>query len=287
MSGALEIFDVDHGACALLTMPTWYGIPKHVLLDCGHSTNFKGSRWTPGALLSQRGINHIDLLICTNYDEDHASGAPSLVEHGISVASILGNPTVPAAVINHLKTEDGMGPGIEVIARSLEDRASRGVIQAVPDIPGLSLNWAWNPWPLWKTENNLSLVVHLDILGFRFLFPGDMEKDGFENMLKNPTIAAWMSGIDVLIAAHHGRANGKCESMFDEFGCNPQLVVVSDCAKTYQSQETVGYYASKCTGVAGFRGQNKRFVLTTRSDSYIRFEFEGGHRSTGGTCRVL
>jgi beta-lactamase superfamily II metal-dependent hydrolase len=287
MSGTLEIFDVDHGACALLSVPTWSGAQKHLLLDCGHSNNFKGERWTPGAQLIHRDIHHIDLLICTNFDEDHASGAPSLIEHGISIANILGNPTVPAAVIQQLKTEDGMGPGIEIIATSLKDRALRGVTQTVPDFPGVSIMWAWNSWPAWDTENNLSLVVHLNIGGFNFLFPGDMEKDGFENLLRNFTFAKWMGTIDVLVASHHGRANGVCEAMFDDFGCNPQLVIISDCAKTYQSQETVNYYASKCTGVRGFRQQEHRYVLTTRHDSYIRFDFEGGHRSFGGTCRVI
>jgi beta-lactamase superfamily II metal-dependent hydrolase len=285
-SGTLEIFDVDHGACALLTMPSWNNVSKHVLIDCGHSTSFNGGRWTPGYQLRHRRINHIDLLICTNYDEDHASGVPSLLEHGITVGSILGNPTVPAAVIEHLKSEDGMGSGIEVLVNSLGARRARGEEQIVPDIPGLSLRWAWNPWPHWDTENNLSLVAHLDILGYKFLFPGDMEKDGFTNLLRNVTFASWMSGIDVLIAAHHGRENGKCESMFDDFGCFPQLVVISDCAKRHQSQETVGYYYSKSRGIAGFRGQGPRSVLTTRSDGYIRFQFEGGHRSSGGSCLI-
>jgi beta-lactamase superfamily II metal-dependent hydrolase len=284
MSGTLEIFDVDHGACALLSVRTWNGAQKHVLLDCGHSNDFKGGRWTPGAQLSHRDIRHIELLICTNFDEDHASGASSLIEHGISVANILGNPTVPAAVIHRLKTEDGMGPGI---AASLEDRTRRGVAQIVPDLPGVSIAWAWNPWPAWDTENNLSLTAHLNIQGVNFLFPGDMEKDVFNNLLNNPTFAEWMGSIDVLVASHHGRANGVCEAMFDDFGCNPQLVVISDCAKTYQSQETVNYYASKCVGVRGFRGRERRYVLTSRNDSYIRFEFEGGHRSFGGTCRVI
>lgn len=78
-----------------------------------------------------------------------------------------------------------MGNGIRVIANSLAGRRQRGEPQNPPVIPGVELRWFWNPWPHWDKENNLSLVAHLNILGFKFLFPGDMEKDGFCNMLKH------------------------------------------------------------------------------------------------------
>lgn len=277
MDGTLIIFNVDHGACALLTMPAGQpGVSRRILIDCGHSTDYQGTPWQPGQWLKRHGISYIDLLICTNYDEDHASGAPSLVEHGVSVGCILGNPTVPPEVIEHLKSEDGMGNGIRIIANSLAGRRQRGEPQNPPVIPGVELRWFWNPWPHWNKENNLSLVAHLNILGFTFLFPGDMEKDGFCNMLKHEAFAGLMRGIDVLVAAHHGRENGKCEAMFDYHDCAPALVVISDCAKKHQSQETVQYYNSKARGIADFRGQGPRYVLTTRSDDFILFRFKGG-----------
>lgn len=277
MEGTLIIFNVDHGACALLTLSGGpRSTPRHVLIDCGHSTDYEGAPWFPGSWLKQHDIDFIDVLVCTNYDEDHASGASSLVENAVSVGCILGNPTVPPEVIEHLKTEDGMGNGIRIIANSLGDRRRRGQVQRPAEIPGLNLRWAWNPWPAWDTENNLSLVACLDILGFRFLFPGDMEKAGFSNLLKNPDFASWMPGVDVLMAAHHGRENGKCEALFDEHGCNPALIVISDCAKQYQSQETVPYYRTKAKGVQNFRGQGPRYVLTTRADDFLRFEFRDG-----------
>lgn len=271
--GLLQIFNVDHGACALLSMPSGH----HVLIDCGHSTDYEGAPWYPGDHLVLAGISHIDLLICTNYDEDHASGVHSLIRRDISVGCILGNPTVPAEVIAHLKTEDGMGRGIEIIANSLADRRQRGVPQVPPLIPGVELSWFWNPWPHWEDENNLSLVAHLKICGINFLFPGDMEHDGFDNLLTCQPFADLMPHIHVLVAAHHGRENGKCEAMFDRHGCNPYAVVISDCAKKYQTQETTPYYHSKCKGVPNFRKDgNLRRVLTTRTDDAINFQLQGG-----------
>lgn len=279
--GVLQIFDVDHGACALLTMPTGQaGVFRRVLIDCGHSTDYQGSPWRPGNQLRSTGVTHLDLLICTNYDEDHASGAPSLKEQGISVGCILGNPTVSPEAIVELKTEDGMGGGIKLIATSLAERRQAGNVQTPPEIPGVALSYFWNPWPHWDTENNLSLMAHLSIGGVNFLFPGDMEKDGFTNLLKFQPFTSRLPGVHVLVASHHGRENGKCEAMFDYYGCNPELVIISDCAKKHQSQETVPYYYSKAKGIRGFRDDGPRSVLTTRSDGHIWFRWEGGK------CRV-
>lgn len=273
--GLLQVFNVDHGACSLLSLPTEGGM-RRVLIDCGHATDYKGRPWYPGEHLKNAGVDFLDLLICTNYDEDHASGAESLVDNGVAVGCILGNPTVPAEVIEHLKSENGMGPGIRIIANSLADRCRRGVPQNPPVIPGLELRWFWNKWPHWDTENNLSLVSHLSIHGTNFLFPGDLETDGWRNMLQHRLFAALMPGVHVLMAAHHGRENGKCEELFDTYRCSPQLVVISDCAKQHQSQETVPYYYRKARGVHNVRGCDARYVMTTREDDELIFRWEGG-----------
>lgn len=272
--GLLQVFNVDHGACALLSMPSPSGT-RRVLIDCGHATNYKGMPWYPGEHLKHAGVGFVDLLICTNYDEDHVSGVESLVDNNISVGCILGNPTVPPEAIEYLKSEDGMGGGIRIIVNSLAGRRQGGVAQVPPDIPGLELRWFWNPWPHWDTENNLSLVAHLSIHGTNFLFPGDLETDGWRNMLKYQPFADLMCRVDVLMASHHGRANGKCDELFDVHGCEPQLVVISDSAKQYQSQETVPYYYRKARGVPGVRGcDGSRYVMTTRDDDELIFRWE-------------
>ncbi len=269
--GALQIFDVDHGACALLTMPTG----QRVLIDCGHATNFNGSPWYPGRHLASLGIKHVDLFFCTNYDEDHASGFPDLLQQGITIGCILGNPTVSPETIAHLKTADGMGPGINALTNHLAARRFVGLAEKPPTIPGVVLRWFWNPWPRWDAENNLSLAAHLSVHGTNFLFPGDLETDGFRNMLGNGIFAGLMPGLHVLVAAHHGRESGKCPLMFDDHGCRPQLVIISDCAKKFQSQETVPYYQSKARGVPNVRSWGTwRYVMTTRADGEIVFRWE-------------
>ena len=272
----LQIFDVDHGQCALLTVFHSTGA-RRVLIDCGHSVDFKGGPWYPGRHLRNLGVDYIDLLVCTNYDEDHASGFPDLERQGITIGCILGNPTVAPETIVQLKTADGMGDGIRAIANTLAVRRQIGWAQTPPIIPGVNLTWTWNPYPHFDDENNLSLVATFNILGFNFMFPGDMETNEFNHLLNTcPPFRQTVAGVHVLVAAHHGRSNGICSAMFDMHGCNPQLVVISDDYKQYDTQETTSYYAQKVRGIPWFREQGRRYVLTTRSDSEIRFSFQNG-----------
>ena len=224
------------------------------------------------------GVTYIDMLICTNYDEDHMSGFPDLDRRGITVGCILGNPSVSAKTIVQLKTEDGMGAGIEAVASTLDARRQIGWAQTPPLIPGVNLTWSWNPYPFFDDENNLSLIATFDIHGFRFMFPGDMERRGWNNLLATcPPFRQTVTGVNVLIAAHHGRENGICEDIFDVYGCKPKLVVISDDYKQYDTQETTNYYASKAQGIVGYRGHSgMRYVLTTRKDGEIWFSFRNG-----------
>lgn len=274
--GALQVFNVEHGACALLTMPP-SGACHRILIDCGHNAT---TRWFPGQHLRDLGVRELQLLVVTNYDEDHVSGFRNLIEQGVNVHQVLRNPAVTPSTIARLKSEDGMGPGIDALVRVLTNVPRLDVVGNQFPLPnGVGMEWFWNPYPYFDDENNLSLVVVLEVCGFKFLFPGDMEKRGFQNILNtNARFRAIVSQIDVLCASHHGRDNGICEDMFDVWGCRPKLVVISDDYKQHGTQETTSYYGTKATGIAGFRtDQGLRRVLTTRTDGELMFSFQGGN----------
>ena len=272
--GLLHIFNVDHGACALFTVRS-EGRVQHVLIDCGHNTDFNGSPWWPGGQLKHLGIQHVDMLVVTNYDEGHMSGARSLVEQGISVGHIVGNFSVAPSAITQLKAENGMGTGTRVIVNSLVERVANRTFGQIPLIAGLEFQSFCNTWPTWTEENNLSLVCFFSYRGVGFLFTGDMERRGMLNVLQGTNLSAYLPRVNVLMAPHHGRENGKCPELFDTYWCRPELVVISDCEKRHQSQETTGYYGSKARGIPDFRGQGRRAVLTTRRDGYLSFKFAG------------
>jgi beta-lactamase superfamily II metal-dependent hydrolase len=273
--GMLQVFDVEHGACSLLTVPNGYGGWKRMLIDCGHNTSTK---WYPGEYLRGLGVSYLDQLVVTNYDEDHVSGYPNLLQQGISPAWIFRNPSVTPQDIRHLKSEDGMGWGIDKLVGSLENLQPSSANNPAPVFPGVTAEYFWNQYGAFDDENNLSLVLFLKVHNCTFLYTGDMECAGFQHLLRNNgRFREVVKNVNILMASHHGRHNGICPEMFDDYGCRPQLVVISDSSKQYTTQETTNYYASKASGIANFRAPGVlRKVLTTRTDGDLVFSFSNG-----------
>lgn len=253
----LEIFDVEHGQCALLTGDGG----DHMLIDAGHNST---TGWRPSQMLERRRIRHLDGLIITNEDEDHASD----LDHVLRVASVgtfYANPTISGDDIVNLKNQDRCGPGIFALADLLD--------VVVPATAGLHFDGVyvesfWNDYPRhFEDENNLSLVTFLHLPGLRVCFPGDIERAGWLRLLQNRDFRAVMRGVHVFMASHHGRENGYSESLFRVTGLRPVVVVISDCGIQYATQETVASYRQWATGLP-LKGQHRR-VLTTRRDGMI------------------
>jgi beta-lactamase superfamily II metal-dependent hydrolase len=105
--------------------------------------------------------------------------------------------------------------------------------------------------------------VHYDGMGI--VFPGDLEKQGREAQLNNPSFCAHLQRVNIFVASHHGRTTGYCEEVFDY--CSPDIVVISDKEITHETQQQV--YAKHATGLVWNGGPAKRYVLTTRCDGMI------------------
>ncbi|MBN3763393.1 MBL fold metallo-hydrolase [Burkholderia sp. Ac-20365] len=260
----LTVFDVQHGACALLTCDNG----NRIMIDCGHNGE---DDWRPGNYLAERKIKRLEQLVVTNYDEDHVSGLPNLISK-VHIVSILRNKSVAPDDLKALKSEDGMGPGIDQLV-DLARQYNQPLEDAdAPQFPRVEKQVYYHDYPTFDDENNLSLVLNLRIAGINFMFTGDLEKSGWRKMLEtNDKFKETVKDVHVLFAAHHGRENGFYEPLFTEYDCNPYLVVISDKAKQYQSQETVANYMKYTKGF--YVGDTDRWVLTTRKDGTIRFDF--------------
>jgi beta-lactamase superfamily II metal-dependent hydrolase len=260
----LTVFDVQHGACALLTCDNG----SRIMIDCGHNGE---DDWRPGNYLAERGVEQLELLVVTNYDEDHVSGLPNLNKK-VYVRTLQRNKSVAPDTLTQLKTEHGMGNGIAELVGMARTYTSSVPAETAPSYPRVKRRVFYNEYPTFDDENNLSLVLHLEVAGIHFLFPGDLEKAGWKALLEsNASFRETVAKIDILFAAHHGRESGLYEPLFDQYECNPYLVFISDKAKAHQSQETVPYYRTKTKGLS-ING-NQRNVLTTRSDGTIRVDF--------------
>jgi beta-lactamase superfamily II metal-dependent hydrolase len=258
----LDIFDVEHGACALIT--TSGG--KHIMVDCGDNTS---TGWEPGTALVRRGITSLERLIVTNYDEDHVSGFANLYRN-IAVFGLQRNGNVSAQLLHHLKSEDGIGSGVGGLASAFSNYTGSALPTVVDDIViSAFCNQPGIPPFGFDDENNLSLCVFISCGVHRIVFPGDMEKAGWKALLQYPWFVQQLKGVTLFVASHHGRENGYCEEVLN-LCPGIQSVIISDKKKGHQSQETVDRYRNYARGFI-YNGEN-RHVLTTRRDGNMHFE---------------
>lgn len=78
-----------------------------------------------------------------------------------------------------------------------------------------------------------------------------------------------MTGADLFMASHHGRASGYCTELFAD-GRKPQLFVISD-GRVQDTDATARYYHHAQGWTVHRRSGEKsesRYAVTTRTDGY-------------------
>jgi len=262
----IEIFDVGHGQCAVVTAPNG----RRAMLDCGDRWG-DDRFWTPSLHFFQQAI---DVLALTNLDEDHLRDFSNVMKD-CKVPSILSNPTVGPREFALLK-KDGMGPGAEAVATWLA-QLKNPLPGPQPDFGHVQIRWYCPPF-IPGTENktnNLSLAVIAQFGPFKILFAGDLEEAGWRCLLAMPAFRLDVQNLTVFVASHHGRESGCSTELFDLF--SPQLVIISDDERQYDSQDTDDWYRARCTG-AVFKTHERRYVATTRKDGSMRIDVSADGR---------
>lgn len=252
----IEIFDVGHGHCTVLTAPNG----RRMMLDCGQRWDDQ-TFWTPSLHYFNQTI---DLLALLNLDEDHISDFEA-VTRNCTVPWILSNPTIGQNEFAVLK-KGGMGSGARAVATWLA-RPKATVLEAQPDFMPVQIRWYYGFYTpsVPNTTNDLSLAVVAQFGAFKIVFAGDLEVAGWRRLLGLPSFRQDLMGTSVFVASHHGRESGCCAELFDLF-C-PQLVIISDDERQFDSQDTDDWYRNRCSGaIFGADTGTRRYVATTRRD---------------------
>jgi beta-lactamase superfamily II metal-dependent hydrolase len=273
----LRIWDVEHGACAMLHHLDNNGVPGRLaMIDSGDTAHWKPSRYIRYGLNRTR----LDYLFITNADQDHMSDLQGLWDLGISVAVWHRNPSLSPEIFRRIKEQNS--PLTRDAVRYMQNLGSMTDVVAEPFdqyMGGITTTQFWNSYPLFGTTNDLSLVVFIKFAGFKILFPGDLEEPGWLALLMNPLFRNELMNTDILVASHHGRDNGYCREVFDY--CHPQAVVMSDKSIVHDTQELMArVYHDEVVkhhpaGVFVTTTNKRRHVLTTRRDGHIHFVVDG------------
>ncbi|QQR55039.1 hypothetical protein IPG41_00460 [Candidatus Peregrinibacteria bacterium] len=249
-----------------------------MFVDCGHTQDFHPLDFLLEANLIHlnENVHTLGNLTLTNYDHDHFSGLPYLLEktniwtvrlpkniHEDELEKIKPEKTEALEKVCHLKrtytgSAENHVPPYKISTFSLEKK----------DFPGAEIN-----------TNHLSQVVFVEYGGSTICISGDLEVPAWEKILMDREVKEWLQKTDIYVAAHHGRENGYAEEIFEH--CSPECIILSDKKIMHGTQEgMVQRYSNRVLGdgVAFNRGSSRK-VLTTRSDGHIWIRFkEGGVR---------
>lgn len=264
----LRVWDVEHGACAMVQHAMGQQGGKLAMIDSGSTDDWRPSNYICGHL----GRSTLDYLFITNADQDHMSDLQGLWNAGITIPVMYRNPSYTGEQMRQIKRQSGL------LSADAERYVSACSSFSVPvsepfdlHMGGITATTFWNPYPTFMDTNNLSLVVFIKYSNFKILFPGDLEKAGWRALLQRPDFCAELRGTDVLVASHHGRESGYCADIFNYF--TPSVVVISDKPIEHETQQTVPDYRRivRRQGVRVSTTMKDRHVLTTRRDGWIQF----------------
>lgn len=261
ISGKVTMLDVGQGDSILIELPHRKAV---YLIDTGGTLSFGKQEWQKQnhgfevgkdvvlQELKARGIRKIDRLILTHGDQDHIGGASALLGH-VRIKEIL----------------YGKGPIEKPSVRQLLTNASHFGIRITR--VGERMGWRvgdatfsiLNPTGS-EAGNSSSIVIAARLGELRWLFTGDLEKDGEHRLVEDyPNLKA-----DVLKAGHHGSKTSTSEEFLELI--HPRLALIS-----------VGehnLYGHPSPEVIDRLQTSKVKVLRTDQNGAIRFRYGEGKK---------
>ncbi len=252
----LTIHNVGHGLCVSLI----HHNGKVMLWDCGHQDGCRPSEFLPS-----QGIFEVDYFFVSNYDEDHISDLPNLRDK-VKLRSMYRNKSISVEQLRALKRQTGPISSAMESMLAMIGSYTGGALNPAPEFPDVRFETFNNSYGIdFSDTNNISLVTFLECGANKFIIPGDLEKDGWEVLLRSESFVSELEGVNIFIASHHGRENGYCREVFDV--CSPKVVIFSDSNIQHATQEMAQTYANHAQGIS-FNGTT-RYVLSTRNDGSL------------------
>lgn len=263
------LFNVGHGFCAYATTPGGSAI----LFDCGYDEELE---FYPSRYFSDRKVSNVYGLVLSHFDQDHLANLPAM-RKTVTFDTVVRNRSIPVDFIREHKQTLG---GITAAMASALDMHENWIhpVTVRPSYGGVKVTYFCNPYPVFTDMNNLSLVTFLYYDGCGIVIPGDLEREGWLELMKQQAFCQCLRETNFFIASHHGRNAGYAEEVFDY--CKPHIVLLSDKGMVHNSQEHG--YSKHARGIAWSNGQTRR-VLTTRCDGHISLIKEAGQPTSVAT----
>ena len=222
MTIQLRIWDVQHGSAAHIRTPNG----KRIVVDCG-----SGKGGSPLlALKEELGQSRLDMAIVTHPHLDHISDILNL-KYLDPRTLLRPNQLTRNDILAHNSNINQSA--MQIIEEYLRFASTyTGALSPGQDVRHPSVNGGATIQTFIPTTcphtnlNNHSIVTVIEYEDSKILLPGDNESASWDELLGRADFRASISGVDILIAPHHGRDSGFHKGLFEHF--NPRLTVISD-----------------------------------------------------------
>lgn len=265
----LYVWNVEDGTSIYAKTPNG----KNVVIDCGASDDFSPVEHINNEL----NVQEIDYLIISHPHKDHIKDLDGIERYYDSDVGVLrrsGYITKDLMIRSNedLKDDECLGKYFE-----LSDRYTGDVKRE--ESPRYS---NWGDGCVFKcfnnkysedgavnnsTINNLSVVTFVRFGNNTVLYGGDMEEEGWEEMLTKDRFKEFLKETTIYIASHHGNKSGFSSELFEHL--KPKLTIISAGKK--HDYDAANEYRDHTTGMGVFKdgGQETRWIVTTRNDGHI------------------
>ena len=211
----VHFFDAGKADAILLTTAN-----SAVLIDAGE----KGFGKTILAYLEEQGVERLDALIVTHFDQDHVGGAAKVL-NSIAVDAVLQS--------NHPKDSEAYEKYVKALTNAnIEPLTVRETYTFTLDGVSYTVDPPRQATYDEDASNNSSLIVTVTNGGSRFLFMGDAQTERLAEFLDGGVAAC-----DVLKLAHHGKDEPLLGALLD--AAKPAYAVVTSSDEEPESAATV------------------------------------------------
>lgn len=233
-AGMVQFIDVGQGDSILITTPEG----KNILVDGGGTLNFnkENDQWKTrkepfevGAkvlvpLLKKRGIHHLDAVVLTHGDQDHAGGLQAVLEQ-IPVRALLFNGTLTGKATVEQLLSTALAKDISIYAvhdyMEMHPDSYTNMIFLAPE----KVEEEQTMLPIVEEQNHSSLVFILYMNDVRVLLTGDMDVASEHTIIEDPTNSTLISqGIDIIKIAHHGSKTSTSEEWLAHVKANVAVI---------------------------------------------------------------
>ncbi|MBA2873548.1 DNA internalization-related competence protein ComEC/Rec2 [Thermaerobacillus caldiproteolyticus] len=219
--GEVVIVDVGQGDCIYIELPHRKGV---YLIDTGGMLSFSKEQWQMRQhewevgkdvvipFLKGNGVRHIDKLLITHGDYDHMGAAKS----------IMNDVPVKQLVIGKGGTRNSLQAELVDVAKEKHiavKEVERGDSWYVNDFRFYILNPSTQSQE--TDDNNNSIVLYTKLGGLSWLFTGDLEEKGEEQLME----AFPQLRVNVLKVGHHGSDTSTKEPLLQAI--QPDIALIS------------------------------------------------------------